>query len=208
MCLGRQPTEQVRSLGLADRTLRGSYESRPSTNRASTITARADRVDHAAPCLGRQPTEQVRSPHLAARARRRGRGLGRQPTEQVRSRRGLRVRRTSARVWSRPSTNRASTITCRRSSARARRGRVSAVNQPSKYDHGDRAWQPAIRPSRLGRQPTEQVRSRSVLSAATECMHGSRPSTNRASTITRARIRRNDARTKSRPSTNRASTIT
>ena len=133
---------------------------------------------------------------------------------------------------SRPSTNRASTITRRDHDRRERRDVVSAVNQPSKYDHVSihretGAWkcvsavnQPSKydhgrllrrgaalggvsavnQPSKydhtrtpnrrtpttrgLGRQPTEQVRSPSGLTRYDGGYYGSRPSTNRASTIT------------------------
>jgi hypothetical protein len=43
------------------------------------------------------------------------------------------------------------------------KGDVSAVNQPSKYDHCRRTAAREHRGSRLGRQPTEQVRSRAQL---------------------------------------------
>ena len=225
--LGRQPTEQVRSQQFEVRP-RPHVESRPSTNRASTITARdRARARRSSASLGRQPTEQVRSRRLAADAIAR-RGLGRQPTEQVRSR--CLGRTDDGWRRSRPSTNRASTITF--ADGDNVRRLVSAVNQPSKYDHAvavdatrSRRWsRPSTNrastitrrtrstapcgQSRLGRQPTEQVRSRVGARRAHHESSESRPSTNRASTITSWSDRRTPCARMSRPSTNRASTIT
>ena len=108
-CLGRQPTEQVRSLRAA--VAFGSLAaSRSSTNRASTITQRhAFAGRRLGRCLGRQPTEQVRSRWRAETPLPWKSGLGRQPTEQVRSPLHARGRVLDLRV--------------------------SVVNQPSKYDH-------------------------------------------------------------------------
>ena len=184
----------------------GGHESRPSTNRASTITCGASARAQGSSGLGRQPTEQVRSPSNFT-------GYA------------------SGGFGSRPSTNRASTITVQLHRLRERRLRVSAVNQPSKYDH--RPTSPATRAaaSGLGRQPTEQVQSRCG-SVAPVVSPASRPSTNRASTITLNAGHDDSARvslgrqpteqvrsppagplhqlgaTQSRPSTNRTSTIT
>ena len=137
-CLGRRPTEQVRSPSARSLVSAVNQPSKydhahddptvwPSTNRASTITGLCLAVR-----LGRQPTKQVRSHAEPPR-----RSLPRE---------------------SRPSTNRASTIT-RSGAIAAPAELVSAVNQPSKYDH---------------RQATVRSSTRT----------GSRPSTNRASTIT------------------------
>ena len=110
--------------------------------------------------------------------------------------------------------------------------RVSAVNQPSKYDHWRACGACVSLRCCLGRQPTEQVRSRSGhrwttlpsldVSAVNQpskydhaCVRTSdciwpesRPSTNRASTITWSTLATCATACESRPSTNRASTIT
>ena len=152
--LGHQPTEQVRSHPSCC-----LVSSRPSTNRASTIT----RADFHAGCLtawSRSSTNRASTIAWATpTSKPRCASLGRQPTEQVRSHRDLgSVRRDPL---------------------------VSVVNQPSKYDHIQRSYKRAGISSCLGRQPTEQVRSHgSTIDLATKSLK-SRSSTNRASTITR-----------------------
>ena len=176
--------------------------SRPSTNRASTITRNTDRdtlrITRSRPSTINQPSKYD---HTSLRDSTRNSGcLGRQPTEQVRS--------PPLGAGAEPCAG------------------VSAVNQPSKYDHlASRS--PRASSSRLSRQPTEQVRSPkgdganksirrvSAVNQPNKYDHGSgavgvgevtwsRPSTNRASTITLVPV----PTSASRPSTNRASTIT
>ena len=81
--LGRQPTEQVRSLFYAILDHPVSAVNQPSKYDHNAV----NESESAIQCLGRQPTEQVRS-HFPRSARWSVGGagsLGRQPTEQVRS---------------------------------------------------------------------------------------------------------------------------
>ena len=174
--LGRQPSEQVRSLVRAHAAGGGrrvvSNVNRPSrcdhttTNQQARITAG----------LGRQPSEQVRSQgtdifvfDLGTPRPRATYSLGRQPSEQVRSQATRDAYAMERRVSdvNRPSV-RAGAIT--RAVHRPRRDvPVSDVNRPSRCDHtrpvtrcaNARTERPA---PRLGRQPSEQVRSRSAAS--------------------------------------------
>ena len=132
ICLGRQPTGQVRAFASSRRGGRGFRG------------------------LGRQPTEQVRSRQFAISPRERLSGLGRQPTDQPsKYDHGQLARYNADDVESRPSINRANTNPATARPALA----VSAVNQPSKYDHRcHRTSGEAV--GCLGRQPTKQVRSR------------------------------------------------
>jgi hypothetical protein len=209
--LDRQPTEQVRSRGRRDTTRSTSHDRQPSTNRAST------KYDHArwctripaSRCLDRQPTEQVRSqpslhtpPTCASDSLSRSSTnrastitplpaarsstklitcLDRQPTEQVRSHDELGPTETLG--LSRSSTDQASTITCAASRREARR-------------------------RSLGRQLTEQVRSRAPFVRVDGEASRSRSSTDRASTITTSTGKMTAAGSGSRSSTNQASTIT
>ena len=179
-CLGRQPTEQVRSPATLVAGMGGLAESRPSTNRASTITRGDDgfvadvgvsavnqpsKYDH-------EPVADLSNSIIESRpSTNRASTITRASND-----------RCSCAMESRPSTNRASTITLWSSWTHRGSGRL-AVNQPSKYDHAAN-WVRQSPVACLGRQPTEQVRSRCATCADSGDGHESRPSTNRASTIT------------------------
>jgi hypothetical protein len=191
--LGRQPAEQVRSRAVASAISCSAASSRPSTDRASTITIslctrartaaslgrqpaeqirshvstdrRLCRIDS---CLGRQPAEQIRSlPRATSRRHDQATSscLGRQPAEQVRSR--LFAEDLDAVTWSRLSKHdhRYDRAT------RSRQRLVSALNWPSKYDHP------------LAASAIDMSRPSTGRSRLSICW--SRPSTGRASTITR-----------------------
>ena len=82
-----------------------------------------------------------------------------QPSKYDHRRTGGIIALAAGYAGSRPSTNRASTITSSRSASSPDLDVVSAVNQPSKYDHARSSRGRAARTTSLGRQPTEQVRS-------------------------------------------------
>ena len=146
-------------------TLLVSVVNQPSS-RASTITARGqcDRHDPQTVSVVNRPSKYDHS-HRPLRP-----SIGSRPSTN----RASTITRAAARptgslsfvvpgegvvYGSRPSTNRASTITADASTRDTRlEFRVSAVNQPSKYDHPIDSHCAAAA-SGLGRQPTEQVRS-------------------------------------------------
>ena len=174
LAAGRQPLKRD------DATTGIDSLSRSSTNRASTITSRfVVRVKRAASpraaslsITSRSSTDRASTITQAGKMRiRPSWSLGRQPTEQVRSHGALRaecrVQRAACRVQridqgsvSRSLTDQASTIT---TAGIALDVTVSAVNRPSKYDHtkaeGGRRNDSTtmINPSPLSRPSTDRA---------------------------------------------------